>query len=283
MKSADGASTPSQEDPSTSEAGADARSWVSKTDLTRYIRCPYSYWRLYERLIEFEDTVTPFAMDLIQAGVEFEDQVTAEAISVPVQVWWDGVWAGRIGFHPPTLRSEQLRLYGRPDGLTSVGGVLVPIEIKSHKSVHVTDELELAFYWLVLQPYQRRPTRTPRGQLILRKPDGTEETVSLVLPRARLEQARELIEKVRLARTQGVEPRVCGCPACRWDPDIQRLVEERHHVSLIYGVGWVYSDALAELGITTYDELLDADTATLADGMRNLGYPAVTFDEVTEV
>jgi predicted RecB family nuclease len=260
---------------------SDGPSWVSKTDLTSYIRCPYTYWRLYKRAIQFSDTVSPSAMDLIQAGVQFEERVTQAAAEVPIETWWDSVWKGSGGWGSPLLRNDELMLWGRPDGLTSVAGVLVPIEIKSHKVVHTTDELELAFYWLLLQPFQRRRTRTPRGQLILRQSDGTGETVNLTLSRSRLDEASALVEEVRLARAQGVEPRVCSCQACQWDPDVERLVEERHHVSLIYGVGWVYSNALESLGITSYDELLEADAVSVSGNMRDLGYPSVTLDEVT--
>jgi len=32
--------------------------WVSKTDLTRFLRCPYAFYLLDRGLIAFDDTVT---------------------------------------------------------------------------------------------------------------------------------------------------------------------------------------------------------------------------------
>jgi hypothetical protein len=46
--------------------------WVSKTELTRYMRCPYAFYLLDRGLVTFEDTVTELQVRLIEQGVEFQ-------------------------------------------------------------------------------------------------------------------------------------------------------------------------------------------------------------------
>jgi len=256
--------------------------WVNKSDILRYARCPYSFWRLGQRMIRFEDTVSPFQMSLIREGRDFEDSVTEWAVTVPLDVWWSDVRSGRVGWNPPLLSNDRVALYGRPDGLKGDDGVLVPIEIKAHKRIQPSDELELAFYWLVLKPYQERRSRRARGLIVLRDWPGLGVPLppvpmhSVDISHHRIDEVQELVERVRLARVEGVEPRACGCPACRHDPEIQRLVREREHVSLIFGVGWKYERVLADLGVTTFDHLLARDPQQLSEELRAAGLVGVT-------
>ena len=70
----------------------------------------------------------------------------------------------RIG--SPTLRSERLRLVGRPDQLVRIGGQLIPVEQKPRAwRVHDSHVLQLAAEcFLVTEVYGVRP---PYGLLVL--------------------------------------------------------------------------------------------------------------------
>ena len=43
-------------------------SWVTKSDVTRYIRCPYAFWLLDSGRLSFAETVTPLQARLIEHG-----------------------------------------------------------------------------------------------------------------------------------------------------------------------------------------------------------------------
>lgn len=42
--------------------------WVSKTDLSRFYRCPFAFWLLDTAQIAFPETVSAFQMSLIRTG-----------------------------------------------------------------------------------------------------------------------------------------------------------------------------------------------------------------------
>jgi PD-(D/E)XK nuclease superfamily len=145
------------------------RQWVSKTDLSRWYRCPYAFWLLESGQMRFEETVSPFQMSLIHAGQDYQELVEQSATPVaispadlPTLLETDVTILGT-----PLFENKQLRLRGCPDGIDAARGALYPIEIKSHRAPTHLDRLELAFYWLLLQPHRTRPM-PPAGMLILR-------------------------------------------------------------------------------------------------------------------
>ncbi|HZZ65651.1 MAG TPA: hypothetical protein VFE17_09145, partial [Candidatus Baltobacteraceae bacterium] len=75
---------------------------------------------------------------------------------------------------PPLLENEELQLFGKPDGIETACGLLVPLEVKSHRRPKFTDRLELAFYWMVLEAYRMRKAE-PYGVLILPNRFGGKE------------------------------------------------------------------------------------------------------------
>jgi len=55
--------------------------WVSKTDLIRYLRCPYAFYVLDRGLVAFQDTVNQQQARLIEEGMAFQTRV--ESATVP--------------------------------------------------------------------------------------------------------------------------------------------------------------------------------------------------------
>lgn len=263
-------------DPRTpSPKGPRSRNWVSKTDLIRYVRCPYSFWLLDKGEIAFEDTIDEFTFQLLDEGAEFQRLVEAEAIRIqvtPEEV--RSLLSEEITlFGLPPFENKALKLYGQPDGLEAAGGALLPIEIKSHRDVQRTDELELAFYWLLLEPYRRVAVSEPRGYLILRR-DGVAERVEVPIRPHRFEEVRRFVQEVRDARRRGVRPRMCGCIVCSQlrREEVLRVTWRRRDLSLIFGIGRVYAPALEALGVPDWDALLECDPPTIVTGLREQGY-----------
>jgi predicted RecB family nuclease len=254
---------------------ADRRDWVSKTELLRYVRCPYSFWLLDRGEIAFEDTVDEFQQRLLHEGIEFQRLVESRALRVrveanefPAVVGEDVVLLGAPGF-----RNEKLKIVGQPDGIDTALGELLPIEIKSHRDVRRRDELELAFYWLLLDPYRTVPTSNPRGFLILRR-EGAPEKVEVAIRPHRLQEVRRLLQEVRAARRHGVRARICGCFVCSQlrREEVLQVAWSRKDLTLIFGIGRPYAAALEEMGVSDYEALLSHEPDALVSGLRERGY-----------
>jgi hypothetical protein len=77
--------------------------WVSKTDLTKYLRCPYAFYLLDRGFVTFEDnTITELQVRLIREGIEFHDGVEAKAVPLPIEP----------GDLPSVFAEESIRLFG---------------------------------------------------------------------------------------------------------------------------------------------------------------------------
>ncbi len=85
--------------------------WVSKTDVTRDLRCPYAWWLLDRGEIRFEDTVEAFQVELIAAGAAFHREV--EAAAIPLELGPEGLEG---------LLDQKLTLMGVPHSRTQCFG-----------------------------------------------------------------------------------------------------------------------------------------------------------------
>lgn len=242
--------------------------WVTKTDLMTYLRCPYTYSLLYRGEIDRAELFDEFLLELLAEGVEFHDQVdaTAPLVALTSEDELDELLSADVTvLHPPVSFNDKLKIYGMPDGIDPRGGAFWPIEYKTHKDVHPYDEIELAFYWLLLSPRRTRGVRDPRGIVVLRR-GGEPYPVELALTPDRFAQVRRLVSEVRQARYTPVQPRFCGCHVCsnvRRD-EVRASATERRHVSLLFGVGHKYERALASAGIGDYLGLLTREPDELA-------------------
>jgi predicted RecB family nuclease len=181
----------------------------------------------------------------------------------------------------PDFDNPTLKLYGRPDGIDVAGGALIPMEFKSHKDIQRLDELELAFYWMLLEPYRTRTDVRPVGRLILRR-GGHPELVEVAIRPHRLQKVLRLVQQIRRARRQGVQPRICRCPVCsgpRRD-EIHQAAIQRKDLTLIFGIAREYARVLEDLGVATWEDLLHRDVQPLAASFRARGYPTVTAMEI---
>jgi predicted RecB family nuclease len=169
----------------------------------------------------------------------------------------------------PLFNNQKLMIRGKPDAIDTAQGALFPVEIKSHKHVQRSDELELAFYWMLLDPYRTKQS-SPRGHLLLRR-NGVAEEVEVEIRPHRFEQVRELLQDIRGARSNGVPPRICGCTLCSvvLRDEILRATHDKKDLTLIWGVALKLALSLEEIGISTYDKLLTIDSAAIVKALRD--------------
>jgi predicted RecB family nuclease len=250
--------------------------------LLRYVRCPYAFWLLATGRISFDDTVTEFQQRLLTDGVEF--QALVESSLAPIVIKQDErkqLLTEEIAvLGTPHFENRALRIRGQPDGIDMAGGALYPIEVKSHKNTERIDELELAFYWLLLAPYRTREVK-PEGRLILRR-DGNPFPLTVPIADHRIAEVRALLPQVRKARRYGVKPRVCRCRVCssvRRDEVLTSVIRRKDN-SMVFGVGREYSRVLDEFGLATWQSLLGANVDDLATQFSERGYKAVATAEV---
>jgi predicted RecB family nuclease len=266
-----------------------SRNWVSKTDVTRYLRCPYSWWLLDRGEITFADTIDGFQAGLLREGRRFQRDVeagaeailpAAEAVadaellkpltprSLRTAMAGDEIFLGLL----PTLENRALKLFGRPDGIDAALGAALPIEVKSHHDVQRTDELELAFYWRLLEPWRTGRVRPPRGWLVLRRAEGP-ELVEVEIPPARFEQLDDLLLRVRLGRRYGVQPRICTCAVCSGvrREEVFTTAMRNRDLTLIFGIKRARAAALDQIGICDWEELIAAEPETIVAHLRACG------------
>lgn len=266
------------------------RRWVSKTDLTRYVRCPYTWCLLERGELEFDDTVDESQRQLIADGQAFHVAVERDFATrrVPPAGFGRAVSeaineTGESQFWVPAaiLENPKRQLYGLPDAIDPAGGALWPIEFKSHKRPSRTDELELAFYWRLLEPWRTLRHAEPHGRLVLRQPDGSVEMIELTIPAFRFEQLKECLQGIRRGRLYGVRPRICRCRACRTllHDDVIAATRQNHDVTLIDGIARPRADHLVTAGVATWDDLLTADLEMIRKHLAARG-DHVGIDEV---
>jgi hypothetical protein len=190
--------------------------WVTKTDLTRYLRCPYSFWLATTGQIGRAELVDELGERLISEGSQFDKSLREASTPVDVEDVRELFGKDVRVFQSQRFENAALQIAGIPDGMDTAGGALVPIEMKSHRIVQKTDRLELAFYWLLLEP-ERTTQIEPRGVLLLR--DGERPTpieVDIELPSHLLDEVRGLILEVRRTKNaKEILPQICDCPYCR--------------------------------------------------------------------
>ncbi|HEY1883028.1 MAG TPA: ribonuclease H-like domain-containing protein [Candidatus Cybelea sp.] len=246
--------------------------WVTKTDIIRFRACPYAFFLVDRGYVSLEQLGGEFNNELIQAGRDFERTVRASAVPLPIpsELTYDVLPTlfskPCVLFGLPMLENVKLKIYGKPDGVKTEGGKLIPIEIKSHASVRREDRLELAFYHTLLEPY-RTMRSEPRGMLILRTAFG-EEQIVIELREQDFEVVRGLVKDVRRARRDGVTPRVCACEVCATRPEVDEYIRERKGTTLIYGVRASRARALANLGISSLEHIRDCDPESVSRDLR---------------
>jgi predicted RecB family nuclease len=247
-----------------------AKSWVSKTNVASYYRCPYAFWLVDRGQVRPEDALSPLASHLIADGNAFHEAVAAAAPPLALPPGGLGELFKREDltlYGPlPTFRNQGLRLLGAPDAIEMAGGALFPIEVKSHAKPTALDRLELAFYWVLLAP-ARTSFPAPEGRLVLR---GAEDSAPVRVPLLKEDfaEVHRLIAAVRTARAEGVEPRLCRCQVCSGRPEVGAASATRRDLGMIFGINSTYAAALESLGCHRYDELASLDPVATVAGFR---------------
>lgn len=258
------------------------RAWVCKSDVVQYRKCPYAFWLIDKGEVDLDKIFGDLQRGMLERGLAFEREIVGRASPIDIPAKGLAETLRRLSRSPksekvalldvPLFENLDLRLYGKPDGIAVQRGALVPIEIKWHRDIKHTDLLELAFYWLLLDPHRTRKSQ-PRGVLILGSTTADEREVEVEIQEPIFKQLHQIVRDIRQARQQGrtfygIQPEICGCEVCVTRPEIGRAVTSRRGTSLIYGVASSRAKVLAALGIRTIDDILDCDEVAVVERLK---------------
>jgi predicted RecB family nuclease len=263
----------------------EALSWVSKTNVADYLRCPYAFSLLDSGQIERASPFSPFQTQVLDRGVAFERGIVERAspLEMPPGGHAELVGENHVLFRTAGFKNVKRRLIGRPDGIVTANGALEPIEIKSHRLLRRSDRIELAFYWLLLAHVRTVDSDEPAGWVFLRQRDGSYVQERVRLTEELLAETEALIAAVRLTRIVGAIPVVCGCACCA-GIHRERLVaevRERQDLSAVWGLGRAKRAQLAAAGYHTWADLIADDAAGVATTVNSASNtPCVSAIEV---
>ena len=257
--------------------------WVSKTDVIQYERCPYRVALNYQEGIPYGEFLKPELRNFFFAGgIEFETEVVKEAVEheelrIATSVEDIRSQEGLARVLSPILNHE-LGMTGMPDLIKVERGRLIPVEIKNHSDVTWYDQIELAFYWQLLEPVQKGHTnRGRRGYVQLR----SGETRKVYLYSYHFNLLNELISEVRTTKLEGIQPKkVPECDRCVFRDDHLPQIFRAGDVSLIYDVGPKRGMHLEELGIESIKQLTEVDSDDLYARWRRSGRVAPGLNQI---
>lgn len=132
------------------------QSWISKTDVMEYIRCPYRFCIARDLGIPPTDLMDEnFKKYIIEKGHIFEqsaiDMLPIVQLDILSLFRKSGIPLDKIAVDKNnTIFNKTSYLKGKPDAFV-IEDRLVPVEIKNHKEIEKTDRLELAYYCLLTE------------------------------------------------------------------------------------------------------------------------------------
>jgi predicted RecB family nuclease len=224
--------------------------------------------------VTFDEVIAAATLHRLEAGKAFEVKLFESLPEAPDKPLAELFLEDHNLFGTPLFHNTELGFAGAPDGIATRCGELIPIEVKAHTRTLVTDRLELAFYWQLLEPYRaKRPSRA-RGLLILK---GQSKTIEVELSERDFRRVHALVDGVRRARHFGIEARACRCNVCVMRPETTHS-ERKTDLSRIHGIGWRRAEALVRGGINT---LVDLETCNSAKVRAALTAEKLTISVAT--
>ena len=257
--------------------------WVSKTDVTQFLRCPYRVALNYQERIPYGEFLKPELRNFFfTGGIEFETQVAEEAAEgkevIPVTAIEEIPSQDALVRVLSPIRNHELGITGFPDFLVVENGKVMPVEVKNHSDVTWLDRVELAFYWRLLEPLQVEWNGRERKGYVV---PNSGEWVEVALNDYDISELSQYISEVRLTKLEGTQPSlVRECDSCVLKDEHLPLIFRAHDTSLIIGIKRRRRRYLEELGIRNIEQLAEVDAERLLDQWWRSGNRAPGLTEL---
>lgn len=229
--------------------------WISKQDLIEYSRCPYRVYIAFCRGIAITELKEARALQaILQKGLYHESRVVEEV--TPLEAFSDKEIEPlrdqkQIIQIPAIIRNHDKGIRGIPDLIDTAYGGFIPFEIKSHNQVQLSDEWELAFYWLLLEPLRTRDVR-PRGYVVL----SDFSTVKVKLTQDLLFDVEMMIEQVREIESYPPEPTLgAECKLCQLKEQCTNQLVKKGRLSIIQNISYRRQSQFETLGVKNISQL----------------------------
>jgi predicted RecB family nuclease len=254
--------------------------WVSKADLSEYLRCPYRLYIAYTEGIRSYDMITSrFRRAIIDEGRTYEksefDTIEWRRVEKNLQEILRERKSKAI--KQPKLIDGNRFLFGIPDILMLHERQYLPLEIKLHRKPTKWDRLELAFYGTLLQNYTGHAVT--QGLLSI-PPDGLRKPLLIDIEKEVNLEISELIQKVRVAKAEALLPAIKNkeCYSCKYyKTRCLVTLTQRHDLTLLPEVGPKVRDQLNEIGIKTIDDLAQFEGSFGKETLERMRYASRAF------
>jgi len=253
-------------------------SWVSKMDITQFLRCKYRVFVMHNRNLALDELRNPaIIQSLLTKGRQFEGNLISQMPFEPVASLESVLGKDVIFRSSELIQNHELGIRGIVDLIRISKGGLYPIEIKYHKDISRIDRLELAFYWKLLGPL-RRGNPIPKGYVLL----STGEIAEVILTSEDFIELDNLIIEVRKVKEDGADP-VLGseCKFCRlYQVECLPQAREKGFLTLIHGIASTRQEELYSLGLKDIQALATVNTSELRQAWHQLTQYAPSIEEI---
>lgn len=252
--------------------------YVSKTDMYAYRRCPYTFHLVESGQISREAAYSPIQGSLMADGISFEEGVLEEMPTTTRRIDDPKLREeAEYVYGVETIFDHDRKLIGRPDGFDLTAHA--PIEIKHRLRPDPMDRLELAFYWMLLEPMRTALDVAPYGWLDLM---GGRRLERVKLLPSHFLKVNALIEGVRSARRDGIQPLPCQCFVCADRAEVQAVYAAASDVGLILNIKSSRAEVLRSVGVTTVTGFADADPTELSRLTKAAAGPTLSAKFIAE-
>lgn len=233
--------------------------WISKQYLVEYIRCEYRVYLSFTKDIPISEMKETYLLqNILVKGLELESEVVQniKPIEIETKESIEPLKKQSLIIQVPKIfRNHDLGIQGIPDLIDTHNGGFIPIEIKDHKEVTYTDELELAFYWLLLNPLRKKRVK-PRGYIVL----SNDEVAEVKITDDHFLDVESILDELRKLIKTGAKPSLSQeCKLCKMAKDCRQEVVQSGGLTIIYNISYRREKQFQAIGVHNISELMRVD------------------------
>ena len=236
------------------------RQWIRKQDVINYLRCKYRFYLSFYEGIPMSELIDIIRLDpLFEKGISHESDVMT--VSKPIILHEKESIeslssSNKLIKITEIMRNHELGIMGITDFIEIEKGKFIPVEAKSHKTVTYFDNIELAFYWYLLEPLRIKHVK-PKGYIEL----STGRREEVFLTENILLDLKIYLDEIRYLKNDKPEPRLIGeCNnSCLLYEKCREIVAKSGNLTIINQISIARENQFHKIGINNILDLIRAD------------------------